>query len=363
MFDIIMLITWELHIRKKGNIEMTVLTQENLPLVSVIVPSFNNGRFIGPALESLFLQTYPKEKREIIVIDDGSTDNTPEVLKKFDQNILHVRQQHQGISSARNAGISHAGGEIITFLDSDDLWYEERLQRVVERFVKDPRLGIVYHPIELINSEGVTIEKNFYAAFGYEEGISGWVGNEMASGKIFSGGSSFAFRRDIVDLLYPLPEDVRRGVDYYMTVIFSCYAPAEYIPQILGKYRVHSGNVTMSVGLDDRITLATINKDFAHTRQKVMEKISSLLPPHAKRLDFNILNRLQAKEMIFFHVLSGERANAIKKIPALFRGSPPLKELLRGVTVSIMAFSIPGFLYPKMVRAHRLLTRLKMLTL
>lgn len=342
---------------------MTVLTQENLPLVSVIIPAFNNGRFIGPALESLFQQTYPEEKREIIVIDDGSTDNTPEVLKKYGQNILYVRQEHRGIASARNAGVSYAKGEIITFLDSDDLWYEERLQRVVEKFIENPRVGIVYHPIELIDSDGVIIEKNFYAAFGYEEGLSGWVENEMASGRIFSGGSSFAFRRDIVDMLSPLPEDIRRGVDYYMTVICSCYAPAEYIPQILGKYRLHAGNVTMSAGLDNRIALAAINKDFAHTRQKVIEKILSLRNPHANSLDFNILRRLQAKEMIFFHVLSGERARAIKQIPALFEGSPPLKELVRGIAVTFMALFIPAFLYRMMVRAYRHLRRLKILKL
>jgi glycosyltransferase involved in cell wall biosynthesis len=340
---------------------MTVLIQENLPLVSVIVPTFNHGRFIGPALESFFRQTYPEEKREIIVVDDGSTDNTPEVLKKYGQNILHIRQEHRGIASARNAGISYARGEIITFLDSDDLWYEERLQKVVERFIENPRVGIVYHPIELIDGDGVTIKKDFYAAFGYEAGLNGWVGNEMASGRIFSGGSSFAFRRDIVSILSPLPEDVRRGVDYYMTVISSCYTPAEYIPQILGKYRLHADNITMSAELGDRITLAAMNKDFAHTRQKVIEKVSILRISHANTLDLNILRRLQAKELIFSHVLTGERARAIKQIPALFKGSTPLKELLRGVAVCVMALFIPASVYPRLVTIYRLLKQLKII--
>jgi hypothetical protein len=119
----------------------------------------------------------------------------------------------------------------------------------------------------------------------------------------------------------------------------------------------------MSLGLDDTIRLATMNEDFAHTRQKIMKTISILLPPHANGLDFNILKRLQVKEMIFFHVLAGERMRAIKQIPVLFRGSLPLKELLRDVAVSIMAFSILVFLYPLIVRTHRLLTRLKLLTL
>jgi glycosyltransferase involved in cell wall biosynthesis len=338
---------------------MSGLTQRNLPLVSVIIPAFNNGRFIGPALESFFRQTYLEEKREVIVVDDGSTDDIPEIIKKYGQEIIYIRQEHKGIAGARNAGICYARGEIITFLDSDDLWYEERLQKVVERFIENPHAGMVYHPVELIDSAGNTIAGNFYLAFGYKEGISGWVANEVASGRIFSGGSSFAFRRDMVDLLSPLPEDIRRGVDYYMTVISSCYAPAEYIPHILGKYRLHAGNVTMSAGLDDRITLAAMNKDFAHTRQEVIEKISGLRNPHANNLDLNILRRLQAKEMIFFHVLAGERARAIKQIPALFKGSSPLKELLRSVAVSIMALFIPASLYPRMVNNYRILKQLK----
>lgn len=340
---------------------MTGPSKKNLPLVSVIVPTFNNGRFIRPALESFFRQTYPEERREIIVVDDGSTDDTPEIIKKYGQEIIYIRLEHKGIAGARNAGISHARGEIITFLDSDDLWHEERLQKVVERFIENPRAGMVYHPVELIDSEGNTIKENFYSAFGYEAGLSGWVGNKIASGKIFSGGSSFAFRKDIVDMLSPLPEDVRRGVDYYMTVISSCFAPAEYIPQILGKYRLHAHNVTMSVGLDDRITLASMNKDFARTRQKVMEKISSLNNPHANTLNLNILKRLQAKEKIFFHALTGERLRAIKQIPALFEGSLPWKELLRGVAVTVMAFFIPVFLFPIIIWTHRVLKRLKII--
>lgn len=341
---------------------MTGPTQKNLPLVSVIVPAFNNGRFIGHALESLFRQTYPEERREIIVVDDGSTDDTPEIIKRCGQEIICIRQEHKGIAGARNAGISYARGEIITFLDSDDLWHEERLQKVVERFMKSPRAGMVFHPVELIDSEGDRLAGNFYVAFGYKEGVSGWVGNEMASGKIFSGGSSFAFRKDIVDMLSPLPEDIRRGVDYYMTVISSCYAPAEYIPQILGKYRLHEGNVTMSVGVDNCMILATMNKDFAHTRQKVMERILSLPNLLANKPDFNILMRLHAKEMIFFHVLTGARARATKQIPALFKGSPPLKEVLRAAAVSVMALFLPAFLFPRIVWTHRLLTRLKLLT-
>jgi len=336
---------------------MIVPSKADLPLVSVIVPTYNHGSFIGPALESLFRQIYPEEKREIIIVDDGSTDNTPELLKKFGQEIFYIRQQHRGIASARNAGISRAKGEIITFLDSDDLWYEERLLKVVERFIENPCAALVYHPIELIDIGGKTIKKNFYAAFGYEAGLSGWVGNEMASGKIFSGGSSFAFRKDIIDKVSPLPEDIRRGIDYYMTVTSSCYGPAEYIPQILGKYRLHESNVTLFAGVDDRRTLTEINKDFAHTRQRVVEDISNRRNACAYKLDVTILRRIQAKESIFYHVLEGRRLEAVKWIAAAFNGRPSVKEVMRGLEVTFMVLFVPAFLYPRILSIYQLFKR------
>lgn len=334
------------------------MTQERLPLVSVIVPSFNNGRFIESALDSYFQQTYPEENREIIVVDDGSTDSTSRISCKYRGKILYIHQRHGGIASARNTGIANARGEIITFLDSDDLWHEERLQRVVERFRERSHAGMVYHPVELIDSEGHTINKNFYAAFGYEEGLSGWVGNEIASGKIFSGGSSFAFRKDIVNMFSPIPEDLRRGVDYYMAVISSYYATAEYIPEILGKYRLHKSNVTMMAGWDDHKRLSIVNKDFAYTRQKVIERIMNSVDLY-KTINLNMLRRIQTKELIFFHVLAGKRLEAIKQIPALFKGSSPLTGLLHSIAVSFMALFIPASLYPKMVRAYGFLKRYK----
>jgi glycosyltransferase involved in cell wall biosynthesis len=340
-------------------VEMNKPMQGDLPLVSVIIPSFNNESFIGPAIESLFRQTYSEEKMEIIVVDDGSTDNTLEVLAKYEAKIVLICHNHRGIAAARNAGISRARGEIITFLDSDDIWHELRVEKVVEKFMEKPEAGMVYHPVELIDSAGAKIFGNFYDAFGYREGLSGRVANEIASGSIFSGGSSFSLRKGVARMIFPIPEDIRRGVDYYMNVISSCYAPVEYVPEILGKYRLHKGNLTMSEGPVSMMTLIAMNKDFAHTRQRVMEKLSEL---HTNQVNFNIIRRIQAKEMIFYNVLSGRRHEGIRQIPALFKDSLSLKELLWGVAVSGMAFFVPASLYPRMLGVYRFSKRLKIVT-
>lgn len=345
------------------NLLLNKAEDSELPLVSVIIPAYNSGSFIRYAIESLFRQTYPEEGTEIIVVDDGSTDNTPEILKEYMAKISYLRQVNKGIAGARNRGISMAKGEIITFLDADDIWHTERLERVVNTFREKPDIEMVYHSVELIDSDGATIHNNFYKAYGYKEGISGWVSNGIFSGKIFCGGSSFAFTKKIVDRVYPIPEDIRRGVDYYMAAVSSCLAPAKYIPYLLGKYRLHGSNTTMTAGQNDYKELALVNKDFAHMRQRVIEKISGL-NTLSNSMDIDIIRRIQAKETIFYHVLNGKRLKGIKHIPSLFKGiiSTPDPDLFKNIATSFMALFIPSFLYPKLVKAYGFLKRQKIIS-
>jgi glycosyltransferase involved in cell wall biosynthesis len=329
--------------------------------VSVIIPTYNNGRFIKFALESLLHQNYPEELVEVIVIDDGSTDNTNEIINEYRERIIYIYQEKRGIATARNKGMSIAKGEIITFLDADDMWYKKRLEMVIGKFNERKDVGIVYHPFEVIDSNGLTMHKNFYKLFGYKEGLSGWVTNAIFSGRIFCGGSSFAFRRSLIERIYPIPEDMKRGIDYYITAMSSCYAPAEYIPDILGKYRLHSKNTTMLAGHNGYRELAVVNKDFADMRQKVIEKISNMDNDNMRTMDLSILKRIQAKEIIFYRTLTGRRSEGIRYIPALFEGNLSVQECFRGIAVSFMSLFIPVFLFPKLIKVHRLFKRLKII--
>jgi glycosyltransferase involved in cell wall biosynthesis len=89
-----------------------------IPLVSVIIPTFNRSRYIGEAVESVIAQDYPKV--EVIVVDDGSTDDTEAKVRAFGDRVRYFRTEHGGVARARNIGTRHAGGEFITYLDSDD---------------------------------------------------------------------------------------------------------------------------------------------------------------------------------------------------------------------------------------------------
>ncbi len=111
------------------------------PLVSVVIPAYNCARLLGRAIESALGQTYPN--LECIVVDDGSTDGTPEVVTSFGDRVLALRQRNAGASAARNAGIAAARGRYIAFLDADDYWLDTKITNQIEVFRRHPELVLV----------------------------------------------------------------------------------------------------------------------------------------------------------------------------------------------------------------------------
>jgi glycosyltransferase involved in cell wall biosynthesis len=136
-----------------------------MPRISVVIPTYNRAYCVGDAIESVLRQTF--RDMELIVVDDGSTDETPDVLREFGDKIRVIRQQNSGVSAARNAGILAAHGEWIAFLDSDDEYYPDGLKLLFEPFPENPtivaRLGNVMlvgiqNEIDLFNLRGVKLD-------------------------------------------------------------------------------------------------------------------------------------------------------------------------------------------------------------
>ena len=99
------------------------------PAVTVLVDTFNHERFIEAAILSVLAQDFPAAETEILVVDDGSTDKTPEIVRKFGSRVRLIRKKNGGQASAFNVGISEARGEIVAFLDGDDWWTRNKLSR------------------------------------------------------------------------------------------------------------------------------------------------------------------------------------------------------------------------------------------
>lgn len=110
--------------------------------ISVIIPTYNRAREVGAAIDSALAQT--RAALEIIVVDDGSADETADVLARYGERIRVVRQHNQGVAAARNAGIAAARGDLLAFLDSDDAWLPRKLELQAARIEADPGLGLVH---------------------------------------------------------------------------------------------------------------------------------------------------------------------------------------------------------------------------
>jgi glycosyltransferase involved in cell wall biosynthesis len=111
------------------------------PICSVVIPVWNGEKYLAEAVNSVLAQS--RTDLEVIIVDDGSTDGTPAVIAQFGQIVRSLRQPNQGVSAARNAGIAAARGKYVAFLDADDVWLPNKLERQLRLFEDNPRLGTV----------------------------------------------------------------------------------------------------------------------------------------------------------------------------------------------------------------------------
>ncbi|MGO9094422.1 MAG: glycosyltransferase family 2 protein [Bryobacteraceae bacterium] len=124
----------------------------NRPLVSVVIPCYNAARFLPEAVANVLAQRY--EPLEILLVDDGSTDSTPEMAPGLAPEVRYLRQENRGPSAARNLGLRETRGEIIAFLDADDLWPDGKLDLQVGRLLQDPALDLVSGRVRYVELPG-----------------------------------------------------------------------------------------------------------------------------------------------------------------------------------------------------------------
>ena len=131
-----------------------------MPRVSVIIPSYNCARYLGRAIDSVCAQTY--KDYEILVVDDGSTDDTKDVAMQYGRKVTYLYQQNRGVSAARNHAILKANGELLAYLDADDMWYPEKLERQVAFLDAHQECGMVHSEMSVINEQDEILHLRFY---------------------------------------------------------------------------------------------------------------------------------------------------------------------------------------------------------
>ncbi len=212
-----------------------------MPKVSVITPTYNRASLIGQTIESVLHQTY--QNFEFIIIDDGSTDNTEEVVNRYqDPRIVFVKQQSNGgAPAARNAGIKIACGQYIAFIDSDDLWLPTKLAVQVRYLDTHPEFGVAY-------SDFYRFE---YGADGKRKkwcfGVRGATGNIFAQlyEDGFVGCLTVMVRRECLQAVGLFDEELWRAEDYELWLRLAVRHQFAFIPQLLAEYRVHSGEASV----------------------------------------------------------------------------------------------------------------------
>ena len=221
------------------------------PAVTVLIDTYNHERFIEEALVNVLEQDFPHADMEILVVDDGSTDRTPEIVAKFAPRARLIRKANGGQASAFNAGIPEARGEIISFLDGDDWWARNKLARVMETITSDASLGIVGHGIT------ITHPGNLAQAHTLREGFR-FQANTLEGARVFRlrkaflGTSRMTVRAGLLRQIGAIPEKIVIQADEYLFTLAATIAVGQILPEPLTYYRVHDANGFFTFATDPR---------------------------------------------------------------------------------------------------------------
>jgi len=214
------------------------------PFVSVLIDTYNHERFIEKAIVSVLEQDFPASDREILVVDDGSTDRTPEIARKFEPHVRLLRKENGGQASAFNTGIPECRGEIIAFLDGDDWWENKKLSVVVAAFASHPQIGTVGHGFTESDEDGMPLAV-VASKIECESRLRDLKeGSDFLTLRSFLGTSRLAIRRDILRQVGPLPCGLRIEADEFLATVRTALGGVLILREPLTNYRYHSANLS-----------------------------------------------------------------------------------------------------------------------
>ena len=208
------------------------------PRVTVLITTHNYGQFIEHAIDSVLSQDFPLDPVQILVVDDGSTDDTKERIKKYGSRVEYHYKPNGGQASALNFGFAKAQGEIIFLLDADDFFLAGKIATVMDAFANDPNLGMVYHRVREWH-----VETDTYCAWP-SPSISGDILKKPDFFLSYAPQptSCLAFRRKLMIPFMPIPEEIRMLADCFPASLMPFQSPVLAIPEYLSVYRIHKKN-------------------------------------------------------------------------------------------------------------------------
>jgi glycosyltransferase involved in cell wall biosynthesis len=239
--------------------------------VTVITPSYNQGHFIVRTINSILSQVFEGEL-EYLVVDGGSNDNTVDILKEHNQELKYVSEKDEGLADAVNKGLRMATGDIIGWLNSDDLYYPGTIEKVVRYFTENPGCMWLYGKCRIIDENDTEIYRNvtrykniMLARYSYSRLLTE---NYISQPAVF-------FRKSLMDEVGELRKDLRFAMDYDLWLRFGKRFPASVLPQYLSGFRRHSAS------LSENYTLQQFQEQYdvavshgANSRQRAIHKFN-----------------------------------------------------------------------------------------
>lgn len=211
-----------------------------MPRVSIIIPTYNCAGYLGRAIDSVVAQTY--KDYEILVVDDGSTDNTKDVVLPYGQRVTYLYQQNQGVSAARNHAIAKASGELLAYLDADDMWYPEKLERQVAFLDAHQECGMVHGEMSVISEQDKIIHVRFYEET-KRSVPQGYCLQQLLT-RCHIQTLTVVERRSMFDRVGGFDERLPIAQDYLHWIMIAAEGQAlGYLAEPLGKYRWRTGSL------------------------------------------------------------------------------------------------------------------------
>src|SRR5712664_463639 len=207
-----------------------------LPLVSVVTPTFNQAAFLTETIESVLSQDYPNI--EYLIFDDGSTDETPEILSAYTGRVEWESHANMGQTATINKGWERSHGEIITWLNSDDTYLPGAISKAVDYLQKHPAIDIVYGDTLLTNADGSPIERMKAAEFNYDELVAK-DHNPIPQPSAF-------IRRSVMEDVGLLDPSYYYFMDWYFWLRAGIDHSIAYFPELLSTYRLHEASKTVA---------------------------------------------------------------------------------------------------------------------
>jgi glycosyltransferase involved in cell wall biosynthesis len=294
--------------------------------VSVVIPTYNRGEYIGQAIRSVLGQTY--QDFEIVVVDDGSTDNTREIVNSFaNPKISYIFQKNSGVCTAYNTGVQNSRGRLIAFLDSDDIWLPRKLELEMKALESFPEAGVVYCDVATFGSSDPAIPKTFFERLQWPP-PRGNVLDKLAE-CCFPQTSTLLIKKEAFDQLGLFDLNLPNVQDYDMLFRIATKYEFEVVNLPLVKYRIHPTQISKN--------LESVYSCHIYFFKKALK-----IPGIDKNVQKKLYAQLAEYHFRYAKVLIHKRK--------LFKG---LKELIRAVKVNPGRFAVNFFFLIKQTLISR----------